>query len=133
MRGDHGRPERWSCAVSLLRAAEIDVLFAGLPGKFRAIRNHRDQITELPPGAVRLVESAVCPVQAFRVGERAWGVQFHSEAGADRLDRWDEAALADAELDLGALRAEAEEVEPELARNARLLAAKMARHRAAMT
>ena len=59
--------------------------------------------------------------------------RLNSEAGADRLDRWDEAALADAELDLGALRAEAEEVEPELARNARLLAAKMARHRAAMT
>ncbi|WP_460352556.1 type 1 glutamine amidotransferase [Actinoallomurus acanthiterrae] len=123
VRGEHGRPERGSCPVSLRREAETDRLFAGLPGEFRVIQNHRDQITELPPDAVRLAESEACPVQAFRVGERAWGVQFHPEAGADRLDRWDEAALAESGLDLRALRAEAEEAEPESARNARRLAA----------
>jgi GMP synthase (glutamine-hydrolysing) len=126
VRGDHGRPERGSCRVSLRRDAETDALFAGLPGEFRVIQNHRDQITELPPGAVRLAESEACPVQAFRVGEQAWGVQFHPEAGADRLDRWDEAALADAGLDVRALRAEAQEAEPESARNARRLAANFA-------
>ncbi len=124
--GDHGRPERGSCRVSLRREAETDALFAGLPAEFRVIQNHKDQITELPPGAARLAESEDCPVQAFRVGERAWGVQFHPEAGADRLDRWDEAALADAGLDLGALRTEAEAAEPESARNARRLAANFA-------
>ena len=126
VRGDHGRPERGSCRVSLRGEAQSDALFAGLPDEFRVIQNHRDQITEPPPGAVRLAESDACPVQAFRVGERAWGVQFHPEAGADRLDRWDEAALADAGLDLRALRAEAEEAEPESARNARRLAANFA-------
>lgn len=126
VRGDHGRPERGSCRVSLLGEARTDPLFAGLPGEFRVIENHRDQITGLPPGAVRLAESEACPVQAFRVGEWAWGVQFHPEAGADRLERWDEAALADAGLDLRALRAEAEEAEPESARHARRLAANFA-------
>lgn len=126
VRGDHGRPERGSCRVSLLGEARTDPLFAGLPGEFRVIENHRDQITGLPAGAVRLAESEACPVQAFRVGEWAWGVQFHPEAGADRLERWDEAALADAGLDLRALRAEAEEAEPESARHARRLAANFA-------
>jgi len=126
VRGDHGRPERGSCRVALLDEAGTDPLFAGLPGEFRVIENHRDQITELPPGAVRLAESAACPVQAFRLGEWAWGVQFHPEAGADRLERWDEAALAGAGLDLRALRAEAEEAEPESARHARHLAANFA-------
>jgi GMP synthase (glutamine-hydrolysing) len=126
VRGGHGRPERGSCRVTLRPEAETDVLFAGLPGEFRVIQNHRDQITEIPPGGVRLAESEACPVQAFRVGERAWGVQFHPEAGADRLDRWDEAALADDGLDLRALRAEAEEAEPETARVARRLAANFA-------
>ncbi|MFD0649327.1 hypothetical protein ACFQ2Y_12550 [Streptomyces malaysiensis subsp. malaysiensis] len=65
-------------------------------------------------------------MQAFRMGERAWGVQFHPEAGADRLDGWDEAALADAGLDLRALRADAERVEPESVRTARRLAANFA-------
>lgn len=126
VRGAHGRPERGSCPVALLPEAGADALFAGLPAGFRAIQNHRDQITALPPGAVRLAESDACPVQAFRVGERAWGVQFHPEAGADRLDRWDEAALADDGLDLRALRAEAERAEPESARHARRLAANFA-------
>jgi hypothetical protein len=51
---------------------------------------------------------------------------LHPEAGADRLDHWDEAALADAGLDLRALRADAEEAEPQSARNARRLAANFA-------
>ena len=126
VRGDHGRPERGSCSVSLRSEAEGDPLFAGLPDEFRMIQNHRDQITELPPGAVRLAESEACPIQAFRVGERAWGVQFHPEAGADRLDRWDEAALADAGLDLRALRTQAEEAEPRSVPNARRIAANFA-------
>lgn len=126
VRGDHGRPERGSCAVSLRHEAEGDPLFAGVPAGFRAIQNHCDQITELPPGAVLLAESDACPVQAFRVGERAWGVQFHPEAGADRLDQWDEAALAGDGFDLQALRAEADAAEPEAARNAGRLAANFA-------
>ncbi|WP_413100416.1 type 1 glutamine amidotransferase [Streptomyces sp. Inha503] len=124
--GDHGRPERGSCGVRLRPEADADALFAGVPREFRAIQNHRDQITALPSGAVWLASSDACPVQAFRMGERAWGVQFHPEVGADRLDGWDEAALADAGLDLGALRAEAERVEPESVRTARRLAANFA-------
>ncbi|GLY80840.1 type 1 glutamine amidotransferase [Actinoallomurus iriomotensis] len=126
VRGEYGRPERGSCRVSLREEAKADPLFAGLPERLRFIQNHRDQITELPPDAVRLAESDACPIQAFRVGERAWGVQFHPEAGADRLDRWDEAALADAGLDLGVLRAEAERAEPESSRHARRLASNFA-------
>ncbi|GAB2856817.1 type 1 glutamine amidotransferase [Actinoallomurus bryophytorum] len=126
VRGCHGSPERGSCRVSLRGEAGTDPLFAGLPGEFRVIQNHRDQITGLPPGAVRLAESEACPVQAFRVGERAWGVQFHPEAGADRLGQWDESALADAGLDLRVLRAEADKAEPESARHARRLAANFA-------
>ncbi|MER7998602.1 type 1 glutamine amidotransferase [Streptomyces sp. NPDC095613] len=126
VRGAYGRPERGSCAVSLNPEAAEDALFAGLPGEFRVIQNHRDQITALPPGAALLAGSAACPVQGFRVGRRAWGVQFHPEAGADRLAGWDEAALADAGLDLRALRAEAERAEPESARSTRRLAANFA-------
>jgi GMP synthase (glutamine-hydrolysing) len=126
VRGDHGRPERGSCRVSLLPEAKADALFAGLPEEVRFIQNHRDQITDLPPDAVHLAASEACPIQAFRVGERAWGVQFHPEAPADRLDGWDEAALAGAGLDLRALRAEANRAEPETTRHARRLAANFA-------
>ena len=35
---------------------------------------------DLPPGAVRLVRSAACENQAFRIGRQVVGLQFHLEA-----------------------------------------------------
>jgi GMP synthase-like glutamine amidotransferase len=123
---DHGVPERGSCRVSLTADAAGDPLFAGLPEGFPAIQNHRDQVVDLPPGAVLLATSEVCRVQAFRVGAAAWGVQFHPEAGASRLGSWDEAALAEEGLDLATLRLEAERVERRSREVARLLAQRFA-------
>jgi GMP synthase (glutamine-hydrolysing) len=40
---------------------------------------HRDLIETLPAGAVVLAGNAASPVQAFRVGDCAWGTQFHPE------------------------------------------------------
>ncbi|WP_062213583.1 type 1 glutamine amidotransferase [Streptomyces sp. NBRC 109706] len=124
--GDHGIPERGSHRVTRRPEADDDRLLRSLPDAFPVIQNHRDQITVLPTGAVHLAESRRCPVQAFRLGESAWGVQFHPEVGAERLAHWNVAALADDGLELGALRAEAETREPESARAARRLAANFA-------
>jgi GMP synthase (glutamine-hydrolysing) len=44
---------------------------------------HVEAVLELPAGARRLASSDVDPNQAFAVGERAWGVQFHPEFDAD--------------------------------------------------
>jgi GMP synthase-like glutamine amidotransferase len=41
----------------------------------------------LPPGAVALASSEVC-LQAYRVGERAWGIQFHAEVTAADAEYW---------------------------------------------
>lgn len=125
-KSDHGTPECGSCAVYLCSEASGDELLRDLPDRFPVIQNHRDQIVELPSGAVHLARSADCPVQAFRVGERAWGVQFHPEAGAEHLRHWDESALAGEGLDLERLRTRAHEAEPENARVARKLVANFA-------
>ncbi|MGW4735907.1 membrane dipeptidase [Streptomyces shenzhenensis] len=124
--GGHGTPERGSCPVTRRPEALDDRLLHNLPDLFHVIQNHRDQITALPPEAVHLAHSPLCPVQAFRLGARAWGVQFHPEAGADRLTQWDEAALAGEGSDLRDLRARAEQTEPESARAARQLVANFA-------
>ncbi len=89
VRGEHGAPEAGSTALSLRPEADGDPLFGGLPQQVRAIEHHVDAITELPPGARWLIESERCPYQAFRCGERAWGVQFHPEATAENVARWD--------------------------------------------
>ncbi len=44
---------------------------------------HVESVLELPPGARRLAENDCDPNQAFAMGERAWGVQFHPEFDAD--------------------------------------------------
>lgn len=43
---------------------------------------------ELPPGAVRLASSALYPNQAYRIGERCWGMQFHVEIDRPMLLEW---------------------------------------------
>jgi GMP synthase-like glutamine amidotransferase len=41
---------------------------------------------DLPPGAVRLASSPVTPNQAFRVGKRAIGLQFHLETTPESME-----------------------------------------------
>jgi GMP synthase (glutamine-hydrolysing) len=49
---------------------------------------HHDAVVELPADAVWLGETAMYPHQAFRVGERAWGVQFHPEVSLPTFTAW---------------------------------------------
>jgi GMP synthase-like glutamine amidotransferase len=91
----HGSPEIGSTPLTLRPEAGSDPLFRGLPRRVTAIERHVDAVTALPPGAVWLAESERCPYQAFRVGERAWGVQFHPETAPARLRTWDQHRLAE--------------------------------------
>ena len=47
-----------------------------------------DRGDPLPPQAVPLAASLVCPEQMFRLGRQAFGLQFHLEVTADSLERW---------------------------------------------
>jgi GMP synthase (glutamine-hydrolysing) len=41
-----------------------------------------------PPAAVPLAWTRSCRHQAYRIGDHAWGLQFHLEADAALIDRW---------------------------------------------
>ncbi|MEW6753560.1 MAG: glutamine amidotransferase [Candidatus Latescibacterota bacterium] len=58
---------------------QADPLLGGLGATIRVQALHRQSVVRLPPGAQLLAGSARDPHQAFRVGERAWGLQFHPE------------------------------------------------------
>jgi GMP synthase (glutamine-hydrolysing) len=80
-RNPRGR-EIGTVVVRRLDAAQRDPLLGGWGDAEPAHVTHLESVLALPPGAVRLAESDLDPVQAFAVGERAWGVQFHPEFDA---------------------------------------------------
>jgi GMP synthase-like glutamine amidotransferase len=62
-----------------------DPLFDLLPPRLTPFHWHGDLIVA-PPRALVLARSRATPVQAFRVGERAYGVQFHLESTRPMVD-----------------------------------------------
>lgn len=69
--------------VELLPPAQDDPLLHGLGSPLAVQESHSQSVLELPPGAVHLARNAHDPAQGFRVGEHAWGLQFHPEFDAD--------------------------------------------------
>ena len=68
--------------VRLTEAARADPLLGGLPAHLPLHVSHRQSVINLPPAALHLAASDLEPHQAFRIGDRAWGVQFHPEFSA---------------------------------------------------
>jgi GMP synthase (glutamine-hydrolysing) len=58
---------------------------------------HSDTFT-LPPEAVHLAESDRCKLQAFRLFEHVYGLQFHLEADRKLINRWVSASQHGQEL-----------------------------------
>jgi GMP synthase (glutamine-hydrolysing) len=71
--------------IELTAEGRRDPLFRGVDSPFGAYVGHKEAITTLPPHAVALATSPACPVQAFRIGRRAYAVQFHPELDLDGL------------------------------------------------
>jgi len=87
-------PEVGTVCVALTEAAREDPLFHGLPARFPAHASHVQSARRLPKNAVHLARSEREPHHAFRVGPRAWGVQFHPEFDTESMrayiKRWAE-------------------------------------------
>lgn len=74
--------------------AAHDLLFSHLADGDLAFQWHGDAF-EIPEGATLLATGDQVPNQAFRVGDLAWGTQFHCEVNSSELDFWlDEFAKA---------------------------------------
>lgn len=86
-RSDRG-PEIGAGLVGKRDVAGADPLFGPLPFAPDVIQYHHDEIVELPAGAVLLAASPRYPYQAFRLGERAWGTQFHIEPDTEMFAGW---------------------------------------------
>jgi GMP synthase (glutamine-hydrolysing) len=68
--------------------AHDDLLFRHFEQSPRYVFQWHAYAFQPPPGAVPLAWTRSCRHQAYRLGERAWGLQFHLEADAALIDRW---------------------------------------------
>jgi GMP synthase (glutamine-hydrolysing) len=64
-----------------------------LPGPMHMCQAHFHMF-DIPPGATRLAGSDLFPNQAFRFGERVYGLQFHPEVTIEGFRRWQNAPWA---------------------------------------
>ncbi|HET8659304.1 MAG TPA: type 1 glutamine amidotransferase [Micromonosporaceae bacterium] len=110
-------PEIGPALVARRDVADRDPLFARVPFTPDVFQWHRDEITELPLGAVLLAASTRYPHQAFRLGDRAWGMQFHVECDLAMVEDWVTAGseqLAELGLDPQAVLAATAAVLPDI-------------------
>jgi GMP synthase-like glutamine amidotransferase len=80
-------PEVGLLEVELTEPGAGDPLFAGWPRRPPVVQWHSDTFA-LPSGATLLATSPACRSQAFRWGERAYGLQFHPEVTAEMVEEW---------------------------------------------
>lgn len=106
-----GPIERGATPIRPTAEGRADAVFSALGDEAPMIENHQDMITRLPPQAVLMASSAAIENQAFRLGMKVRGVQFHPEASAADLARWDDAALRGEGRSLPELIAAAERVD----------------------
>lgn len=67
--------------------ADNDPIFAGLAGPFSAFHTHYEGVRNIP-GATVLATGGMSAVQAYRIGETTYGVQFHPEVTIDIARDW---------------------------------------------
>ena len=64
-----------------------DALFTTGPDRIQVFQWHEDTF-DVPEGAILLAEGKDCKNQAFRVGQNAYGLQFHIEVTEDMIQNW---------------------------------------------
>jgi GMP synthase-like glutamine amidotransferase len=79
-------PEFGFHPLTLAPPARDDALLADLPSDLVAFQAHAFAV-EPSTDTVVLGSSPAAP-QAFRIGRRAWGIQFHPEPTLEMLDGW---------------------------------------------
>jgi GMP synthase-like glutamine amidotransferase len=74
-------------AVTFTASEADEPSLAEIPDATVVLHWHGDTF-DLPPSAVRLAASLACENQMFRVGPRAFGLQFHVEITRDDVATW---------------------------------------------
>jgi GMP synthase-like glutamine amidotransferase len=86
--GRMAMPEVGVTKTALTPDGRVDPLFSGFDPDLQAFQWHGAEVQTLPEDGVILAANAACPIQAMRVGDRAWGIQFHVEMTPTTVAEW---------------------------------------------
>jgi GMP synthase-like glutamine amidotransferase len=86
--GPQRPPEIGILEVELTPEGIADPIFSGMPRVQKCLQWHSVCVTRPPEDAVVLAHSEVCSVQAMRVGNHAWSMQYHVEIEPETVDNW---------------------------------------------
>lgn len=81
-------PEVGLADIEFTPAGRSDPFLAGLGGSIETLQWHGAEVQRLPEGAQVLAANPACPVQAFRWGRHAYGVQCHIEITSSTVADW---------------------------------------------
>ncbi|WP_344610428.1 type 1 glutamine amidotransferase [Dactylosporangium salmoneum] len=81
-------PEVGVRLVARRDVADEDPIFAAVPFAPDVLQWHLDEIVELPMNSTLLAASTHYPIQAYRIGSAAWGLQFHIECDLEMFAQW---------------------------------------------
>lgn len=86
--GPQRPPEIGICDITLNEAGRGDPIFAGMGATQKCLQWHSVRVAQPPEGAVVLAASELCPVQAMRIGNHAWSMQYHVELEPTTIPEW---------------------------------------------
>lgn len=73
--------------VQMTEKGQKDPLFSHFQKSDKVFQSHGDTF-DIPKSAIHLASSELCVGQAFRYGEKAYGMQFHLEVDQRIIHRW---------------------------------------------
>lgn len=85
VRRNHAKEIGWY-DLRFTAAAAADPLFRGL--ELETVFHWHGETFDLPSGAELLASSELCLNQAFRIGDRIYGLQFHLEVTPEMIAEW---------------------------------------------
>jgi GMP synthase (glutamine-hydrolysing) len=114
--GERGPELGWH-NLALTGCGRAEPALRAFPTEGPVFQWHHDTF-DLPTGATHLARSGAYENQAYRVGSRVWGLQFHLEADATLVRAWLREYARVGGIDLAAVREATERHLPDLNRAA---------------
>jgi GMP synthase-like glutamine amidotransferase len=86
--GPQRPPEIGLLDIELTPEGRTDPIFSGMPQVQKCLQWHSVRVAEPPQGSIVLAGSETCRVQAMRVGQHAWSMQYHVEIEPETVENW---------------------------------------------